>query len=108
MPTLTIHWVTAGDDKVCLICKELELSPWIFGPGHDLGHELIRAPWGVVWDVARGSTAHEHGAHGKCRCHIEAEWNLQDVNILLRTVRDSLRNALDRGNAQGEAFNGGE
>lgn len=106
MPTLTIRWVTMGDNNVCPICRELEMSPWIFGPSHDLGNELIRAPWGIVWDVARGSTAHEHGSRGRCRCRIEAEWDLSDVNTLLRNVRDSLRNALDKGQVQGETFTG--
>ena len=106
MPTLTIRWVTVGDDNVCPICKELETTPWLFGPGYNLGNELIRAPWGIVCDTTRGSTAHEHGAHGKCRCHIEAEWHLEDVNMLLRTVRDSLRDALEKGNTQGENFTG--
>jgi hypothetical protein len=108
MPTLTIHWVTMGDDNVCPICKELELTPWIFGPGHELGNELIRAPWGVVWDVAFGSTVHERGHHSTCRCHIVAEWDLEDVNTLLRALRDSLRNAISKGQTQGEIFTGEE
>lgn len=105
MATLTIRWVTMHDNNVCPVCLELERAGgWMFEVGKDeMGNELIHQSYGVVWDVARGSMAHEHGSTGKCRCHLEPEWDMRSWVERLTEIRDSLKASVREGESRGDA-----
>jgi hypothetical protein len=71
-PSLSYTWVIM-DDNACRICKAINGYTWTFN-GEPAPNQLVHPVYGIVWDVARGSGAHEHtGTPGKCRCRLDVK-----------------------------------
>jgi hypothetical protein len=78
-----------GDNKVCPICRDLEMSGgWTFELGAGVIPALVDPIHGLVADVA-GSHAHKH-QFAPCRCTLVPEWNLKDLLETLTLVRDRI------------------
>jgi len=92
MPQLTLRWVHSHDNNVCPICRELGDSnyTWVFN-NEPMPNELFHPKHGIVWNVATGSAAHEHGIKGACRCHLDIQFDLADLLEEAKKLRDSLK-----------------
>ena len=89
MPSVTIRWQTMGDDRVCPVCRDLEMSGgWTFELGAGVTLALIDPVHGLVADIA-GSHAHKH-QFAPCRCTLVPEWDLQDLIVRLTEIRDKI------------------
>jgi hypothetical protein len=55
---------------------------------------LVHPSYGVVWDVYRGSAAHETGrgknTHGTCRCNMETKIELKDLVEKVKKLHDTV------------------
>ena len=81
------------DDRVCPICRAIDGYIWVFdGPPPD---SLIHPTYGEVWNKTIGSSAHEHGSFGSCRCHIEPEIDMSDMVQKIRLLHDEIKAATD-------------
>jgi hypothetical protein len=92
LPSISITWRIA-DDNACRICKEINGYTWTF-TDEPMPNALVHPVHGVVWDVARGSAAHESGpgknTHGTCRCRMESKIDLKDIVESVKKLRDAV------------------
>jgi hypothetical protein len=59
---------------------------------------LAHPVYGIVWDMASGSRAHEHpNTYGECRCYVTTALDVKSLVEELRTVRDHLLTLLHEG-----------
>jgi hypothetical protein len=99
MPTVSITWRTAGDDRVCPICEAIDGYTWTFTG--KVPNSLYHPAYGEVWNTVLGSLAHEHTQFGKkygllsnCRCHIEPTFDLKDLAVLVRKLKNNLKDSI--------------
>ena len=97
MPSISIKWITQGDDRVCPICRDM--NGYIFGPFEgEVPDSLYHPQHGEVWNKYTGSLAHEHkqfckkyGLMSNCRCHHEHKIEAQDMLHLLQQKIDAIK-----------------
>jgi hypothetical protein len=97
MPFTTITWHTAGDDRVCPICKAIDNYVWIFEAGKDIMTDALFHPqYGIVWSMEQGSNAHAHGylsgQTNNCRCTIEPHVDCEDILAKCVFLKETLEN----------------
>ena len=100
MPSVSITWRTQGDDRVCPICQAVNGYTWTFV--NEVPDSLIHPEHGEIWNKVTGSLAHEHKQFGKkygllsnCRCHIEPKFDLKDLLVSVKKLRDGLKTQMD-------------
>lgn len=97
MPSVSIKWGIM-DDGACPICKAINGYTWTFETGKDVfPNELVHPQYGEVWNISEGSKAHEHHGTGlggfpaSCRCHVTPEFNLSDLLVKIKRLRDEVK-----------------
>ena len=105
MAIISITWHTAGDDRVCKICRAIDGYTWIFdtSKGDVLTDALFHPVYGIVWSLEQGSNAHAHGylsgQTNNCRCGIETNIDAEDIlakcTYLVETVKDAVNDVSD-------------
>jgi hypothetical protein len=101
MPSVSITWHTAHDDRVCPICAAIDGYKWVFEG--EVPDSLIHPQYGEVWNIVTGSLAHEQGQFGKkygllstCRCKTEGKpENFQDMIYLIQQKIDEIKNEVN-------------
>jgi len=100
VPTTTLTW-RIMDNAACPICKAINGYTWVIdGP---FPNELVHPVYGLVWNVALGSEAHKHGqaavfgVKGACRCHMDITYDLSDLLLEARRLRDEVTLAMKSG-----------
>lgn len=88
MPSVSITWVSQGDDRVCPICAAINGYTWTF-TDEPMPNVLVHPRFGAVWDIAAGSEAHaDH--KGTCRCHMDHKIEAPDVVERAQKLHDVL------------------
>ena len=102
MPSLSITWHSMQDKRVCPVCEAADGYTWTFHTGQDeLTGQLVHPKYGVIWDLSRGSLAHEHHGAGlggfpaQCRCHITYAIDPLDIVAKIKQITATLRNAVE-------------
>lgn len=97
MPTIGITWRSKHDARTCLICAKIDGYTWFFED--KVLDNLVHPEYGEVWNIVLGSLAHEHQIHkgskygliSDCRCHIESNFDLKDVAVVVHQVLEVVK-----------------
>lgn len=109
MPSVSATWKAKNDARTCPICKAMNGYTWVFKDV--VPDSLVHPSFGEVWNTSIGSLAHEHqqtilsghkisrtmkyGLLSNCRCHVEPHFDLKDLLVLIKKLRDEIKGEVE-------------